>query len=379
MRRKAIAGCLFLLSVLILNACNQFIEKRYLLNEINVKKEDIPEITLSYEEGNGGSVSVTYKPEDRWYEDLLSYFDASIVEADLDLDKYTEDPLTAILHTVSGDKALQFITTESPNEEGSQVYWLWEGKAFLLQNPEADLQYERIPEKTIRCRDPLYSFLLETSGYAFSGEMGAVQGESWALPSPQGKLAWDMPLPSIETLIAESTTIVRAVVEEQTAVVDNRWQRQASLTEAYVKEHSEHMGLYLFGDWNLTVTEVYRGEVSAGDTLTGRTPFATLQEGTTVIETGPIEERTYSLTEKDRAENILGVSQRPLEEGKEYVFFFQELPCEEQSYWVSDWYLGVMEIASNEMLVPLFNIAPEHYNEYYISIELFKENFIEKK
>ena len=315
---------LALVLLLLLSGCGRSAENAALLDKLSLKKESITKVTLRYEADAGAAVSVTYKPEDRWYEDLLSYFDASIVEADLDLDKYTEDPLTAILHTVSGDKALQFITTESPNEEGSQVYWLWEGKAFLLQNPEADLQYERIPEKTIRCRDPLYSFLLETSGYAFSGEMGTVQGESWALPSPQGKLAWDMPLPSIETLIAESTTIVRAVVEEQAAVVDNRWQRQASLTEAYVKEHSEHMGLFLFGDWNLKVTEVYRGEVSAGDTLTGRTPFATLQEGTTVIETGPIEERTYSLTEKDRAENILGVSQRPLEEGKEYVFFFQE-------------------------------------------------------
>lgn len=368
---------LALVLLLLLSGCGQSAENAALLDKLSLKKESITKVTLRYEADAGAAVSVTYKPEDRWYEDLLSYFDASIVEADLDLDKYTEDPLTAILHTVSGDKALQFITTESPNEEGSQVYWLWEGKAFLLQNPEADLQYERIPEKTIRCRDPLYSFLLETSGYAFSGERGAVQGESWALPSSQGKLAWDMPLPSIETLIAESTTIVRAVVEEQAAVVDNRWQRQASLTEAYVKEHSEHMGLYLFGDWNLKVTEVYRGEVSAGDTLTGRTPFATLQEGTTVIETGAIEERTYSLTEKDRAENILGVSQRPLEEGKEYVFFFQELPCEEQSYWVSDWYLGVMEIATDtsaeETLRPLFNLDRALLSDYCIKIDKVRD------
>ncbi len=368
---------LALVLLLLLSGCGRSAENAALLDKLGLKKESITKVTLRYEADAGAAVSVTYKPEDRWYEDLLSYFDASIVEADLDLDKYTEDPLTAILHTVSGDKALQFITTESPNEEGSQVYWLWEGKAFLLQNPEADLQYERIPEKTIRCRDPLYSFLLETSGYAFSGEMGTVQGESWALPSPQGKLAWDMPLPSIETLIAESTTIVRAVVEEQAAVVDNRWQRQASLTEAYVKEHSEHMGLFLFGDWNLKVTEVYRGEVSAGDTLTGRTPFATLQEGTTVIETGPIEERTYSLTEKDRAENILGVSQRPLEEGKEYVFFFQELPCEEQSYWVSDWYLGVMEIATDtsaeETLRPLFNLDRALLSDYCIKIDKVRD------
>ncbi|MBQ7058151.1 MAG: hypothetical protein IJM83_02445 [Firmicutes bacterium] len=65
-----------------------------------------------------------------------------------------------------------------------------------------------------------------------------------------------------------------------------------------------------------------------------------------------------------------GISGRGLEEGKRYIFFMNQLPCEAPgTYAVRDYYLGVMEVGADGMLSPLFALPPEEEAYYRISLD----------
>lgn len=272
------------------------------------------------------------------------YFDCELEEITMPMKAYELDPVSFVFEMGDRKEEAYFITAEEANGQGRTLYLIQNGKAYRLLVEDWNELSRELFSDTIYTTDsfnPIQSFLhyrqlnaiadfdqwedntLVTERYIFTRSSEEVPRVGIG-----GAKGFFEPYKSYKEIIQNADFVVMGTLQEirKKAVLDIDYYLDCAFLTA-------------------EVDEIWHGECDSAK-VDG------LRWGDSI--------------QVDGAGSMLGISEHMLQIGEKYLFFLN-------SDGFADECFGILEITDDDMVRPVFSIAPEKIEEYYIPLQTLKD------
>lgn len=316
-------------------------------DKISVDLDELTAIRAEYtSKGNG--YSLTMPQETKGFQMLSHYLDCEVEKLRVPMEAYELDPLSLVFQ--KGDKEVEafFITAQNEDGEGKTTYLVKDGEVYRLLFPDwSKLWLDLFPEDSADAplywggtNYPLINTFIHRLQKAWSGPTNRIivddegythvyQGEENVRVNIGGA-SFDGALSSYEALINNSGAVCIGNIET------------IKMGRARISDYMGDASLLY-----VKVQEVLSGTLSSEElrpTLVG--------DGFQANGFG----------------KNWGDSEHELEIGKNYLFFVQD----SQQKLLDDPFC-ILEITDDKMVRPIFSVAPERIEEYYIPLQTLKD------
>lgn len=289
---------------------------------LGIQPDEIQMIEMNFT-WNDTTRGVILQEKDEKLKLLLRYLDCEVEKVEIPTGAYEEDPLSLTIW--EGDEAtkISLLTTEGDAWTDSELHWITEDGVFKLGSAEQQKYLSLKGDLEYWCGDPLYEFFIMCVVRDDLEHQGDWQSRFPRYIDSEHVTVYDEPLRTYEEIAADSCYIVLGTV--------NTIVRHQS-----VESRAE-----------IRIDEVWKGE----------------PEGEV------IDIRRVDGLRQNQFFHI-GISERPLQEGKQYVFFIKK---GEHGEWApADERFGILEVTEDGMVRPIFNVDLARIEEYYIPLEALR-------